>query len=532
MKAKQLLQNTDQPDDLEIFHSACIVLMKHAPVYHDVLVNGTLVWTRKVRAAATDGAYLYLNPDYFNSLPNHSQRAFLLGHEVGHDVLRHCDRSAFYKARGYHSMVGTEVIPWINELAQRAADEVINHDLVAHGLEFIEEGWLSPQFNRDMLMDEVYLTLYREKQLTEENEPEDSDSDDDSDDQGDPESGDSDDADDTSDTGDTDDQSDDDDSDSTDGDSDESDDESGDADSDSDAGEDESDDGEGTGKGEGDSDDSEGAGGSAGGTPEGSDHGGFDDHFEPVYEGTEEEQADAKDADKGETQRKVDQAMDNLAEQEGGSGRSRHSRGWSESGYRHSLETEASATDWRGELADVVTRAGDGGINNWAKINRRRYAVTGCITPTRKGTVNRMAVTVDMSWSVDGVAYANYINEFAALLDLMAPKSGCVVMFTNTEVVQTYEIMTGAELLDLEYPRGGGTTMSAAVDFLEENGLDVDVHLCFTDGEFFGDMDEWNKLTQAGVVIVLDRHPDSYTMRDMQACGIKYIVASDIELAS
>lgn len=100
MKAVQQFQNDAQPADLTVYHSACIILMKHAPVYHDVLINGNVIWTTSVRAAATDGAFTYINPNYFDALPNHSQRAFLLGHEVGHDVLRHPLRSKMYRERG------------------------------------------------------------------------------------------------------------------------------------------------------------------------------------------------------------------------------------------------------------------------------------------------------------------------------------------------------------------------------------------------------------------------------------------------
>jgi predicted metal-dependent peptidase len=200
-------------------------------------------------------------------------------------------------------------------------------------------------------------------------------------------------------------------------------------------------------------------------------------------------------------------------------------------GYRHSATGTASATDWRAALADRITRAGKEGQTTWSRIHRRRYAMLGVISPTRLGTLNRMAQIIDISGSVDRAALDQELIELAAMIDLLQPVSGCLILFTNTEVVSTAEVFTGQELLDLEIPKGGGTRMSAGVDFMEENGLDADVTLCFTDGYLWDD-DDWKGLVNANVLVVLDRHPDSYVAAAMQRTGAEYIVASDVALAA
>ena len=103
-------------------------------------------------------------------------------------------------------------------------------------------------------------------------------------------------------------------------------------------------------------------------------------------------------------------------------------------------------------------------------------------------------------------------------------------MFVNTDVYEWHEVMTGQELLDLEVPMNGLTYMASAIPFMESMGFDCDVTLMFTDGEM--DDDDWQKCAEAGFIAVLDSHPDCWIQQNINATGIKVIVASDVPMAA
>jgi predicted metal-dependent peptidase len=489
------------------FMAALIILQKKAWAYYSVLMHCDIIWTDKVGTAGTDG--VRISPEFFLSLPTDGQRAFLLAHEVGHIVLKHPARGKFYTDRGFHSLVGADKVPFSHPLYNQAADYVINADLLAHGMEPIPEGMFSDKYGRDDLADTVYLDLLDEQA---ENEPEPDAGDDES---GEGESGDGDESEDS-------------DSDGEDSDGEDSDgagDESGTNGSESSDGSDSDD---------SDSDNESGEGSSGSGNspdqsddePQRSEHYGHDEHLIPEYDGTEQEQKQAAENDKAEIQRVIDSTLDEMDKaRDRGEYHVGSSDAFADAGYRHSQTGQASSVNWREELADVITRKGNAGNVTWSRIHRRRFAILGIITPTRLGTMDRMAVTIDVSGSVNRYALEQFMTELASLIDTVAPASGCLVMFTNTDVIETAEVFSGGELLDLIVPNCGGTYLYSAVQYMEQNGLTADVHLAFTDG--YLEDDDYQKLAANEVVLVLDRQPHWITERNVKATGIRCIVASD-----
>ena len=141
-----------------------------------------------------------------------------------------------------------------------------------------------------------------------------------------------------------------------------------------------------------------------------------------------------------------------------------------------------------------------------------------------------MAMTIDISYSVDEVARDAFIAIVANLMDVMQPSSGCIVLFTNHAVESVVEVQTGAEMLEMDIPIGGGTMMSAAVEWLEANGINPDIHMIFTDGEMY--QHDYDDCAQSGAILILDRHPDRYIRQAIAQCGIDCIVASDDQLAA
>ena len=435
-----------------------------------------IFWTNRVRTAATDGVYIYINPQFYVGLPNDSQRAFVLGHEVLHVWLKHCQRGKFYRERGYFS----SLIKFIHRIYNEAADYVINKILVAAGLEPIEGCMLDDRFGMNDLADEVYITLMEEQ--ANQPPPDDDDSDE-------TESGEGDESDD--DTGDKS---------ATDDD---------DSDDDSDANEGDYDDAEEDFNQPRPGDDSYEA--------DPTDHDGHDDHLEPIYDGTPAEQSEAERADNDEIEKSIDKALDE-AEQEG----RKVSRSMSDAGSRQRTTGRISGTNWTEALATVLTQPGRNGRSYWGKIQRRAFMLTGQVRPTRKGTINRIGITEDISVSVDEVKRAAFDTNAAIMLDVVNPASGTLVMFCNTKVVSAVEVHSGQELLDAETPHGGGTYMSASLDYMEECGLECDIHLVFTDGEL--DLDDCQKLADNGSILVLDGQPGVYWMRNIEASGIEYII--------
>ena len=506
MRARKLFEATDDLTNSRRYIAALIILQQLAPVHYTVLITTEVVWTRALPTAGTDGVYVYVNPDFFRGLATDGQRAFLLAHEAAHIILRHPLRGKMYRERG--CFVGG--LRWDDRLFNIAADYIINADCIAMGLEPIPDGCYSEQYDEHCLTDEVYAELLGQ-QPEPPQPPEGEGEGEDEGEDGDREEGDPAPRDDESDDGD-------DDSESGGGSGDdEGDDDSG---SDGEGDSDSDDEGEGEGSGGDDADDKsdgESGEGGSGGSGDLDDPVGHDYHLEPQYDGTPDEQA----ADQAEDQYELGNAIDEGIDEA-------ESRGLSVNGNTVSGGTRAQAgnaeVDWRTELQDELRRVGAGGKVTWSQIKRRRFATLGVVSPERRGLMQRMAVIVDISGSVCRDALNRYLVELASAIDELQPSDGCVVLFTNTEVESVHEVFSGGELLDLDIPMGGGTWMTAGVEYLEENGLDCDIVMCFTDC-MLSCMD-WVALGANDVLVISDRTPYASHRRSADEHDVRIIVAA------
>ena len=124
------------------FVAAMTILATVASALHTIAVGRGIIWTNKIPTAATDGFFIYVSPTFFMGLPNDSQRAFLIGHEVLHIVLQHMLRGKLFKDRGYFN----HQLSWCHRTYNKAADYIINAMLVKMGLEMIPGGLLSDEF--------------------------------------------------------------------------------------------------------------------------------------------------------------------------------------------------------------------------------------------------------------------------------------------------------------------------------------------------------------------------------------------------
>ena len=465
MRARKLFEATDDLTNSKKHVGALILLRKHAPVHYSTLIATDTVWTTKIPTAATDGVYVYINPDFYRGLDTDSQRAFLLAHEVSHVIRQHPQRALVFQKNGF---CGKAFQP---DVYNRAGDYLINDDGIKMGLEPIPCGLYSDEFTRDDLIESVYSQLVQDNQ--DGDQPDDQD-DDQGDDQGDEQEGDQGAGSDASDGSDSDDSQD-----------------------------------QGGDQGSSDND-------SESGSDELSGHGGHDIHLTPEYDGTPEEQAAAATEDSHEIARAVDHGIEQAQEAS-----IEVPKSILNSSFKYS-EGHASDTDWRAELADLLTKPAMRGEATWSRIHRRRYATLGVVSPSYKGSLNRIANIIDVSSSVDRGVLNQFMVEQAALIDQLQPAEGVIVVFTNHQVVGVHEVHSGAELLDLDVPNGGGTRMSAGIEYLDYTGLECDVTLVFTDGELYGN--DWEGLGDA--VVVSDRQLDAYNQRNADAAGVRVINAA------
>ena len=504
LRARQLFTN-DHPEQANSkpYVKALIILQAKAQVYYSILANTDVIWTDAIATGATDGVYVYLNKDFFRGLASDSQRAFLLAHEVSHIVLRHPQRGKAFMDRGYFRQVGPKQISYDSGLFNQAADYVINADLVKHDLEFIPDGLLDADIDRNQLVDDVYMQLVKKQDEQPKQKPTQENNDDSDDDNKDGGKGNS--QGDNSSTpngnrssNDTNDQDQNEtDQDHTDEDSDQG--------SDSDLSNDPMEDS----------------------TTEG-----IDTHLVPQYDGTEDEQEAAQREDTDRIADAVDQAIDQV---QASRDRGEHNQPEIADGLMGASRRNggtASATDWRAELADRVTRVSAGQESTWSRINRRRYINTGVISPSRVGSFDRVVTTMDTSYSVQQYAdrVESFMTEAASLIDTLAPASGATLVQCGHYVTQVDEVMSGDEFLDINIVEGGGTYMASSVEWLEENGIEHDIHLIFTDGEMGAD--DYRICAESGAILVLVVMPDHYYRQNLIASGIDYILANDDPLAA
>jgi len=489
MKAIPLYTSETDLSKHKCFVAAMTILATLAGALHTIAVGRGIIWTSKVTTGATDGCYIYINPTWFQGLGSDSQRAFLIGHEVLHIVLAHMWRGSLFKARGYFN----HQFDWCHRTYNKAADYIINAMLVKMGLEMIEGGLLSDDFSANDIAEEVYVKLF--KQQADEPEPEDG--------EGDDESG-SDDGDSDGESGDQGDDSDDD----------------GAGAGESGAGDDESD-GEAGDQAGGDNADTN-AGESGSGEPVRSEHDGHDEHLEPQYSGDSAQDVEAQQKEDADTiQRDIEQAIDQAGSEgfdvEDLSGAVRKQGGGA---------VDPMSDDWADHLEAYFTAKAREGRNDWSRINRRKFTLLGVVAPSHRGSINRLAIIKDVSYSVSTRSLALFDAKIAELLDQVAPLEGTLVLPTTTRVIDSYDVYSGDEYLAADKTAGGGTYMSAGLAWIEENGENPDLTICFTDSDVRDD--DLAKLAEAGVLLVIDSY-DSYVWakESIEASGIEFIVVND-----
>jgi hypothetical protein len=483
MRAKKLFPATADLSNTDRHINSMLELGARSPLIVP-LVMGHWVYTKHVPTLATDGRWMYANPEFvMDGLTSDAQLATGWFHEGTHKLLMHMERTQQYKAAG-------QIVPGVPvdfRLANCAQDYVINAMAIRQGYEPIPNWLFDPEFTADMSFESVYVTLWNRKQDEPEPEPEpESDQDQPGQPGGEGQSGTQ-----SSDQ-----------SDPTDADADA--DDAGD-----DAGDDATDDKSGAGDGDEISDQDA--------TPED----GHDGHLEPQYEGDEDQQEADRTADNEEVERQVRRGIE-FAESKG------QKPGDAGSDVRTAMHRythgEPSQMDWTEVFADFHVRSGSGGKRSRARFNRRALSNFGVLAPISLGEIGHWVDINDVSPSIRSDSQNAYLREKASLIDALEPRDGVTVLWTAASVMQEDEVQTGGDLLDIDVPRGSGTYMSAGLDYIDQQGLDPDLITVFTDGELYDS--DWERLSERdNLVVVLDRQPGHYVEQDLKKYNIEYVVA-------
>jgi predicted metal-dependent peptidase len=106
-----------------------------APAFADVFLgmmvddHRDLAWfTDKIRTAATDGTFLYVNPEKFFKY-SLEERVFIVCHEICHCIFDHCGMIYYASLQKFIKYVDGTSLPYIDQIMQIAMDCLIN-DLV------------------------------------------------------------------------------------------------------------------------------------------------------------------------------------------------------------------------------------------------------------------------------------------------------------------------------------------------------------------------------------------------------------------
>jgi len=480
--------------------------------------------------AATDGFRGYINRDFWDSLPA-EQRPTLIFHEAGHVEMRHPQRAKAYLDRGYVQDRGNVKIPLLPYWWNYYGDQIINARAWACGLPAIDRWVFDRSVKPTDMLEDLYLAHFPDdwEPASEKDDPTTAphyptnpspEGDEDSDGTGGPSGFPSPDSGDTGDDGEAD-GDDDGDDDGDAGDSsqqDENSDAGGGSDSDADADADDDADAQGTGQPDPLKD---------------STQAGHDVHLMPEYEGTPDQIEDQKEHDRRQQDLQRDIIMRDVeaTAKAGGFDDNSPATGGSmvdESRYVYDLENRPRIA-WRDELRKYMQKRSRKGKPTMGRIHRRKYMNLGVIAPTFKGTFERAALVMDTSYSVQrfGDRVDQFMHLMADLIDEMRPTRGTQFVQCGDRVRSAHEVRSGNELLDVQMDLGGGTYMSSALEWIDQNdSIKPDVTIVFSDGEF--NHDDIDRMEQRkDLIIVLVKQPHSWYMRNLDDSRLRYIIADD-----
>lgn len=143
-------------------------------------------------------------------------------------------------------------------------------------------------------------------------------------------------------------------------------------------------------------------------------------------------------------------------------------------------DTLASKTPWY----EILEKYMVGQTKQDYRWNRpsRRFMSQGLYLPSiqNQPSMGPLGIQVDISGSVSEQEIKHYNGHMKRIIELCHPEK-VVVMYTDTSVQHVDEFDQGDEV-NINFYSGGGTDMRAGLQYLEDNGIEVDCLVTLTDG--------------------------------------------------
>ena len=139
-----------------------------------------------------------------------------------------------------------------------------------------------------------------------------------------------------------------------------------------------------------------------------------------------------------------------------------------------------SRLPWYQLLERYITAKADQRYN-WSHPHRRRLNI--CYMPSRERipSMGSIVLGIDVSGSISDEEVAGFVGHCKAIFELCHPKK-IYVVYCTTRVEAVDEFESGEEIVPRKNMWCGGTYMPAIMDWIEENDVDPDVCVTFTDG--------------------------------------------------
>ena len=149
--------------------------------------------------------------------------------------------------------------------------------------------------------------------------------------------------------------------------------------------------------------------------------------------------------------------------------------------------------DWRDEMRDFVTSAIKGKDEfTWRKLNKRNL-VNDILSPSVENeTIGELVVSIDTSGSIGSEQITEFATELVSICELCSPDK-VRVLWWDTDV-HGEQVFEGdyANIAQLLKPQGGGGTHVSCVNhYINEQKINAECVIVFTDGYVESDI-AWN----------------------------------------
>ena len=118
---------------------------------------------------------------------------------------------------------------------------------------------------------------------------------------------------------------------------------------------------------------------------------------------------------------------------------------------------------------------------NWSRPHKRRLNVAYMPSRDKYPSMGEVVLGIDVSGSISDKEVGEFIGHCRAIFDLCHPKKVYVV-YCTTRVEAVDEFERGEEIVPRKNMWYGGTHMPAIMDWIDNNDIDADACITFTDG--------------------------------------------------